>query len=135
MVIPRERIPSGDYLTRLYIRVDDGIAEPRRPDSGVNGVRYSEAELDAREQARQKRSQITLPDLLKKAQAALRPYRFALKESTEVDWWAAYQIGQRVADKFCVRDDLGIPRVLIAGDGESRAVKVGSWTQLIRCSN
>lgn len=133
MVIPRERIPSGDYLTRLYIQVEDGVVDSSRPDSGVNGVRFSETELDARVQARQKRAQITLLDLLRKAQAALRPYRFAIKEGTEVDWWAAYQIGQRVADQFCVRDDLGIPRVLIAGDGESTALQVGGWTLLTCC--
>jgi phenol 2-monooxygenase len=117
MVIPRERIPSGDYLTRLYIQVDDG-ADERRPDSGFDGTPCSEQELDAREQARQKRAQITLQDLLQRAQAALRPYKLAAKQGTEVDWWAAYQIGQRMADKFCVRDDGAIPRVLIAGDGE-----------------
>jgi phenol 2-monooxygenase len=124
MVIPRERIPSGDYLTRLYIQVYDGI-DTSRPDSGIDGVRYSEAELDAREQARQKRAQITLQNLLLQAQAALGPYRFGIKEGTEVDWWAAYQIGQRAADKFCVRDDLDILRVFIAGDGKAVALLIG----------
>lgn len=118
MIIPRERIPSGDYLTRLYIQVDDGADASRRPDSGIDGMRHSEKELDAREQARQKRAQITLQGLLQQAKTALRPYEFAVKAGTEVDWWAAYQIGQRMADKFCVRDDGGVPRVLIAGDGE-----------------
>lgn len=135
MVIPRERIPSGDYLTRLYIQVDDGVVDSSYPDPGTNGERYSEAELDAREQARQKRARITLPDLLQKAQAALRPYRFAIKEGTEVDWWAAYQVGQRVADKFCVRDDHGIPRVLIAGDGEFTTLQVGGSIRLTYCPN
>lgn len=132
MVIPRERIPSGDYLTRLYIQVDDG-ADSSRPDPDTDGVRYSEAELDAREQARQKRAQITLQNLLPQAKSAFRPYKFGIKEGTEVDWWAAYQIGQRVADKFCVRDDLGIPRVFIAGDGESASLLVVGWTRLTYC--
>ena len=51
-MIVRERIPSGDYLTLLYIQVDDGVDASRRPAFGIYGLRHSAKQLDAREQAR-----------------------------------------------------------------------------------
>jgi phenol 2-monooxygenase len=120
MIIPRERIPSGEYLTRLYIQMNDEVdTEHGNSTPAASGGKYSEAALDAREQARQKRAKITLDSLLQQAKAAFAPYKIAVKEGTEVDWWAAYQIGQRMADSFCVRDKSGIPRVFIAGDGKT----------------
>ena len=52
IMIVRERIPSGDYLTLLYIQVDDGVDASRRPAFGIYGLRHSAKQLDAREQAR-----------------------------------------------------------------------------------
>jgi len=124
MVIPRERIPSGDYLTRLYIQVNDEIEEGEEiPTPAGSQQNLSEKILNAREQARQKRAKVTLEGLLQQANATFHPYKVTVKEGTEVDWWAAYQIGQRMADHFCVRDKSGLPRVFIAGDGESSHVQ------------
>ena len=43
----------------------------------------------------------------------MEPYNV---EIVKVDWWAAYQIGQRVATKFAVQDNQGTDRVFIMGD-------------------
>ncbi|KAK4498769.1 hypothetical protein PRZ48_009279 [Zasmidium cellare] len=109
MVIPRERLNSGDYLTRLYIQMDE--AEP-----AGDVFASSEAELDAREQARQKRARISSTSLLERAREIFAPYSIEVKSGTDIDWWAAYQIGQRLADTFSVQDDQGISRAFIAGD-------------------
>ena len=109
MVIPRERIATGDYLTRLYVQVPE--LETEAP---VNGAE--------KEDARERRGKVTMDTLFQHAVDAFRPYYIQPKEDGAVDWWAAYQIGQRVTDKFTVKDSKGINRVFIAGDGQFEAV-------------
>lgn len=110
MIIPRERISTGEYLTRLYVQVPEDVApESDQTPNGVEGVKA--------EDARQRRSKITLEGILKQAADAIKPYSLRPKEDA-VDWWAAYQIGQRVSPEFIVNDSKGIARVFIAGDGK-----------------
>jgi len=90
LVIPRE----GGYLVRLYVEL---------------------AKLDVGERVASRN--ITLDELVAKAQRILAPYRFDAKE---VPWWSVYEIGQRLTDQF---DDVPaqagatrLPSVFIAGD-------------------
>lgn len=101
MIIPREQISNGDYLTRLYVQVDDA----------------KETVSNTKEDMQSRRANITLEGLLTQAKNVFAPYRLQLKQGAEVDWWAAYQIGQRMTDEFAVKDSAGAPRVFIAGDG------------------
>ncbi|BDD61660.1 hypothetical protein MAP00_006698 [Monascus purpureus] len=106
MVIPRERIVTGDYLTRLYVQVPGAVAS----DSNSNGTQA------ATKDARARRSQVTLEGIFQQAAASFKPYQIKPKYEGAVDWWAAYQIGQRVAGSFTVKDSKGANRVFIAGD-------------------
>ncbi|PWY88920.1 hypothetical protein BO70DRAFT_359233 [Aspergillus heteromorphus CBS 117.55] len=108
MVIPREQIVTGEYLTRLYVQVP-GIVNP---DSDVAG----ESADPCVEDARVRRSKVTLDEILKQATDAFKPYCLRPKSDESIDWWAAYQIGQRVSPEFTVKDSAGIDRVFIAGD-------------------
>ncbi|KAJ5706824.1 hypothetical protein N7488_006625 [Penicillium malachiteum] len=105
MVIPRERIATGDYLTRLYVQVPGDVD----PDS-EDGADTSPVD------ARARRSKVTQETIFENAAAAFKPYYIRPKSEGAVDWWAAYQIGQRVTDKFSVKDSKGVNRVFIAGD-------------------
>ncbi|KAJ5887738.1 hypothetical protein N7495_007779 [Penicillium taxi] len=108
MVIPRERIATGDYLTRLYVQVpgDTIVPDSDQAESG-----------DAQpEDARARRSKVSESTIFENAAAAFKPYYIRPKKDGAVDWWAAYQIGQRVTDKFAVKDSEGVNRVFIAGD-------------------
>ncbi|KAJ5688962.1 hypothetical protein N7462_003354 [Penicillium macrosclerotiorum] len=108
MIIPRERISSGEYLTRLYVHVPESVA-PEDDQLSNDGP-------DAKsEDSRQRRSKITQEGILKQAADALQPYYIRPKDGV-VDWWAAYQIGQRVSPEFIVKDTKGVPRVFIVGD-------------------
>ncbi|KAI9037722.1 putative phenol monooxygenase [Aspergillus affinis] len=102
MVIPRERIATGEYLTRLYVQVPE--------DEAVNGSG------DQKGRAKERRSKVTLEGIFQQAVGALKPYYIRPKDEGAVDWWAAYQIGQRVTDEFAVKDSKGVNRVFIAGD-------------------
>ncbi|KAH6668110.1 phenol hydroxylase [Plectosphaerella plurivora] len=82
MVIPRE-----NRLVRLYIQLKEVT-----PDA--NG--------------RADRSKITPEMIFAAAQKILSPYKL---EYQYCDWWTAYQIGQRIGDKFDVHR-----RVFLAGD-------------------
>ena len=90
LIIPRE----GGYMVRLYIELDELHGDERAADREVS------------------------PELLEqKARAILAPYAFEVKQ---VAWWSAYEIGQRVCDRF---DDASgsdrstkTPRIFIAGD-------------------
>jgi phenol 2-monooxygenase (NADPH) len=101
LLIPRE----GGYLLRLY--VDLGEIDPAQRDSF--------------------RDQHTQDSVIAIAQRVLRPYTLDVKS---VAWFAVYQVGQRVTDRF---DDVPaeqagarLPRVFIAGDAcHTHSAKAG----------
>lgn len=86
LIIPRE----GGYMVRLYIELDALHGDERAADRGV-----------------------TAEQLIEKARAILSPYTLEVKE---VAWWSAYEIGQRVCDRFDDATDDRAPRIFIAGD-------------------
>ena len=90
IVIPRE----GGYLVRLYVEL---------------------TKLETGERVASRN--ITVEELVAKAQRILHPHRF---EAKEIPWWSVYEIGQRLTDKFDdVPDDeiaTRLPSVFIAGD-------------------
>ncbi|CAM3806371.1 FAD-binding monooxygenase [Polaromonas hydrogenivorans] len=100
LLIPRE----GGYMVRLY--VDLGEIDPNK----------REAFRD-----------ITQEQVIETAQRVLRPYTLDVKS---VVWFAVYQVGQRVTDRF---DDVPVdqagsrlPRVFIAGDAcHTHSAKAG----------
>ncbi|OAQ60222.1 FAD binding domain-containing protein [Pochonia chlamydosporia 170] len=104
MVIPRERIASGDYLTRLYVQVPGEVA------------RDVDSETDKKTADKKRRGAVTLEYIFEQAQAVFAPYNIKIKEGTQPDWWAAYQIGQRMTPKFSARTSDGVDRVFIVGD-------------------
>jgi phenol 2-monooxygenase (NADPH) len=101
LLIPRE----GGYLARLY--VDLGEIDPSNRESF--------------------REQHTQESVIATAQRVLRPYTLDVKS---VAWFAVYQVGQRVTDRF---DDVPadqaatrLPRVFIAGDAcHTHSAKAG----------
>lgn len=108
MVIPRERIASGDFLTRLYVQIADDIPE----------TDISCDDKPSKSKSRGKRAAVTLDYIMNQGTKVLAPYTIHVKEGTTVDWWAAYQIGQRMTPKSSIGDRDGVKRVFIVGDGE-----------------
>jgi phenol 2-monooxygenase len=90
LIIPRE----GGYLVRMYIELDQ-LAENERVAS----------------------RNITADHLVAAARRVLHPYTLDVKE---IAWWSAYEIGQRLCDKFddVPEDEMPTrtPRVFICGD-------------------
>ncbi|PVH77748.1 phenol 2-monooxygenase [Cadophora sp. DSE1049] len=110
MVIPRERIATGEYLTRLYVHVQEEV-KPENDIAGEEGVKgASKAEAKAR------REKITMESIFAQAQEVFKPYYIRPRRADAVDWWAAYQIGQRVSENFVKQDSKGVNRVFIVGD-------------------
>jgi phenol 2-monooxygenase (NADPH) len=99
LLIPRE----GGFMVRLY--VDLGDIDPAQRDSF--------------------RDKHTQDSVIATAQRVLRPYTLDVKS---VAWFAVYQVGQRVTDRF---DDVPVgqerdPRVFIAGDAcHTHSAKAG----------
>ena len=105
LLIPRE----GGYLVRLYVDL-------------------GEIDSNQRESFRDKHTQASV---IATAQRVLRPYTLDVKS---VVWFAVYQVGQRVTDRFddvpAERDAKGanarLPRVFIAGDAcHTHSAKAG----------
>jgi phenol 2-monooxygenase (NADPH) len=100
LLIPRE----GGYMVRLY--VDLGEIDPNnREDFRLN----------------------TQEKVIEIAQRVLRPYTLDVRD---VVWFAVYQVGQRVTDRFddVPADQVGsrLPRVFIAGDAcHTHSAKAG----------
>jgi phenol 2-monooxygenase len=112
MVIPREKIQTGEYLTRLYVHVQEDV-KPENDIASEEGVR-GESKIDSRA----RRARITLESIFKQSEEVFKPYKITPKRPDSVDWWAAYQIGQRIAKHFTKKDSKGITRVFIVGDGK-----------------
>lgn len=109
MVIPRERIASGEFLTRLYVQVPEDV------DPDVDTTLAGRP--DGKTINRKRRGAVTLDYIFEQARAVFAPYDIGIREGTAPDWWAAYQIGQRMTPKFSSRTPDGIDRVFIVGDG------------------
>ena len=90
LIIPRE----GGYMVRLYIELAAMQEGERVADRGV-----------------------TSEMLIAKAQQIMSPY---VLKVTQVAWWSAYEIGQRICDAFddVSAEEKGLkdPRIFIAGD-------------------
>lgn len=84
MVIPRE-----NKLVRLYIQL-------------------TTTEKKEGEESRADRSKITPEAILQSAQRIMAPYKITYRN---LDWWTAYQIGQRVGTNFSASE-----RIFLAGD-------------------
>ncbi|MDA3625256.1 FAD-dependent monooxygenase [Saccharopolyspora sp. WRP15-2] len=98
LIIPRE----GGYLVRLYI------------------------ELDNDRDAEMLRNRTATPEKLAAvANRILHPYSIDVKH---VGWWAVYEIGQRLCDRFddVPDDESRLPRAFIAGDAcHTHSAKAG----------
>ncbi len=100
LIIPRE----GGYLVRFYIELDN-----------------------VRDREMLENRSVTPEKLATVANRILAPYTIEVKD---VGWWAVYEIGQRLCDKF---DDVPatemttrVPRVFIAGDAcHTHSAKAG----------
>ncbi|KAF8247617.1 hypothetical protein K440DRAFT_654766 [Wilcoxina mikolae CBS 423.85] len=106
MAIPREMIESQQYMTRLYTQLEENVDE-------TSTVASAADEAEAKARARERRKRVTLPRILDQVKRTMEPYNV---EVVKVDWWAAYQIGQRVATRFALQDSEGTDRVFIMGD-------------------
>jgi phenol 2-monooxygenase len=100
LLIPRE----GGYMVRLY--VDLGEIDPNN---------------------REALHENTQEKVIETAQRVLRPYTLDVKS---VAWFAVYQVGQRVTDRFddvpAEQADSRLPRVFIAGDAcHTHSAKAG----------
>lgn len=99
-IIPRERLSNGEFLTRLYL------------DMSVKGSDPTEQKQTTKE----RKSQITQELILKQAARLFHPFRFEIKEGSQVEWWSAFQISQRLAKTFTLNDSSSKARVFIVGD-------------------
>jgi len=109
MVIPREQIATGEYLTRLYVQVPGDV--------DAKADRTTTPEDEKKNSSKKKRAEVTLEYIFQQANAVFAPYKINIKEDTVPDWYAAYQIGQRMAPKFSSRTPDGVDRIFIVGDG------------------
>jgi phenol 2-monooxygenase len=111
MVIPRERIATGEYLTRLYVHMQEEV----QTDDDI--AKEEGLKVDAKANAKARREKITVESIFAQAQEVFKPYYIRPRRDDAVDWWAAYQIGQRVSEQFVKQDSRGVNRVFIVGDG------------------
>ncbi|KAI5779363.1 FAD binding domain-containing protein [Geopyxis carbonaria] len=110
MIIPRERVSGKQVLTRIYCQMEDDVEQ----DPTIAPTTSDPTPLESQKaKAKQRRSKITLERITEQTKKVLAPYDISF---ASVDWWAAYQIGQRATPAFSTRDASGVARVHIAGD-------------------
>lgn len=105
-IIPREKRNDGEYLTRLYVPFaeDDPIEQ-----------KNAAVVLNTEESQRARRAKITPELILQRARDLFHPYYIRPKQ--DIEWWTAYQVGRRVAERFVEKDEAGNSRVFLVGDG------------------
>jgi phenol 2-monooxygenase len=96
----------------LYVHVREDV-KPENDIASEEGVRG-----EGKSDSRARRARITLESIFKQSEEVFKPYKIKPKRPDAVDWWAAYQIGQRIAKHFTKKDSKGITRVFIVGDGK-----------------
>ncbi|PYI31891.1 hypothetical protein BP00DRAFT_474061 [Aspergillus indologenus CBS 114.80] len=97
-VIPRERNASGEYLTRLYVRMPCDLC----------GFEYAiECGLSLRDRTNSNA-------ILEQACRVFGPFHLGLRGA--VEWWSCYQISQRILNQYIVSDADDIGRIFLAGD-------------------
>ncbi|CUS15496.1 unnamed protein product [Tuber aestivum] len=112
MIIPRERISPKQAITRIYCQIEGEVER----DQDVNKFRRKTdkpAIGDIKRIARERRKKTSAQQIQSQTKKVLSPYSI---EFGEVEWWAAYQIGQRISPRFSQSDCHGTLRVHIAGD-------------------
>lgn len=119
LLIPREKLSSGDYLCRMYVDMSAGAA---RDDVVVVG--------DERGGIRRKKAEIKKTHILERVGRLVAPYSLGVKAGTNALWWATYSVGQRLAEKFIVDDSAGHPRVFLVGDGKLLVLSLGVWLRI-----
>ncbi|KAF3900343.1 Phenol hydroxylase, C-terminal dimerization [Trichophyton interdigitale] len=107
MVIPREQTVDGDYLTRLYVQ----MPHQEEPEDGS-----PRTEGNGTEPRKSRKSQITLEKIFQQVSEIFEPYYIRPKAGVDINWWTVYQIGQRIAERFAIKDSKGLGRVILAGD-------------------
>lgn len=116
MIIPRERISGGKVLTRIYCQMEDDVE--RDPGIAADPVATASEEIEKakKEKSKQRREKVNLERITTQARRVLAPYDISF---ADVDWWAAYQIGQRATPAFSAADPKEpgkVKRVHIVGD-------------------
>lgn len=101
MIIPRERVSGGKVLTRIYCQMEDEIERDPALTSSTPA------------DAKSRRQKVSLERIIAQTKRVISPYTI---DFGDFDWWAAYQIGQRLAPQFSLADAHGVLRVHIAGD-------------------
>lgn len=104
MIIPRERVSGGKVLSRIYCQMEDEIERDPALTSTTTTTTTD---------AKSRRQKVSLERIIAQTKRVIAPYTV---DFGDFDWWAAYQIGQRIASKFSLADANGILRVHIAGD-------------------
>lgn len=99
MIIPRERVSGNKVLSRIYCQMDDAVER--------------DPSLGAKTAAKSRRQKVSLDHIIAQTKRVIAPYTI---DFADFDWWAAYQIGQRLAPQFSLADAHGVLRVHIAGD-------------------
>lgn len=117
--IARERKNTGDYLNRLYVpmkQVNSGES-PERLEKKLGSTSGQERQ-EIEDEMKVQKWEVTSDRIFERVAEMFKPYYVKVKEGTEIEWWAAYQVGQRVAERFVQKDSTGMPRIFIVGDGE-----------------
>ena len=115
--IPREMNADGERFSRMYVLFDqdendEDVKEGLKADVEDGEVGKEKVELSKTVL----RKSITLEKILERCKEVLKPYKVEVQRGTEVEWWAAYQIGQGVSEKMAVSDSGGTPRIFLMGD-------------------
>ena len=90
MIIPQERVSSGEYLTRLYSDMSVG------PETSADSVSAEAVAEKHRAKTKEREGKVNEKTIVKRAVELFQPFQFQTKKGIEVDWWAACSIDQKL---------------------------------------
>ena len=115
LLIPREKNFQGHLLTRCYVPFG---ADVPSIDANPDGVEKSQSTAENIATLQARKAGVTPDAIFDRLGQLMKPFRAKLKEGTVIEWWAAYQVGRRLAERLAVNDSSGLPRIFLVGDGK-----------------
>lgn len=108
LLIPREKMSDGHWLTRIYVDMSEDTEQ-------AASIVVGEENKDS---VRRRKAQVKQNHIIERTARSMEPYTLKVKEGTKPIWWGTYSVGQRLAERFIVDDSHSHPRVFLVGDGK-----------------
>ena len=115
-IFDAQRAQSKRPLSDQNLRPVQNGPAIKTTNSSTSNELSPEARKEIEKEQQERKSQVNRDSILQRVAEMTKPYYIRPKIGTEIEWWAAYQVGQRVAHRLVEKDVIGDNRIFLIGD-------------------